>query len=345
MRGGSLILLLAAVASAHSIGESFATVRVEGDRVDVDLRIRTTDVAVALGLDRDQDGVLGPAEVDRERIAAWIADGVVLTEAARPRAGVIGGLRVVKACLPGAERPQGVLEASLSWEGVRGALSLEIAPFRAADPEHACLARVVRDGEESGFVFRAGARCVLSRDEGMLRFLTLGIEHILTGLDHVLFLVSLLVAMPNRRSLVCTITAFTVGHTVTLALATLRLLVLPSWVVEPLIALSVVYVCLENLLSEPGAHRAGLALVFGLVHGMGFSTVLTDLSLSGGALAAALASFNAGVELGQLLVVACVCPLLAWGHARRPVFVRRWALQAGSVAILGVAAKWFLERI
>ncbi len=347
MRAGSLALLLvlANLASAHSIGESFASVRVAGNRVDVDLRVRTTDVAVALGLDRDQDGVLGPSELDRSRIEPWISAGVLLTERGQRREGTLRSLRVVEACLPGAERPQGVLEVSLSWEEVHGDASLEIAPFRSADPEHACLARVVRDGEESGFVFRAGARCPLSRSQGALRFVFLGVEHIISGLDHVLFLVSLLVALPSRRSLVWTISAFPLGHSATLALATFHVFVLPSSVVEPLIALSVVYVCLENLVSRPGAHRAALTLAFGLVHGMGFSSVLSDLSLSGGALAAALASFNAGVELGQLLVVACVCPLLAWGHARRPLFVRRWALQAGSIAILAVAGKWFLERI
>ena len=345
MRAGSLILLLATVASAHSIGSSFATVRVDGDHLQVELRVRTTDLAVALGLDRDQDGVLAPQELDLGRVKPWLREGVVLTASGGAPHCEVRSMRVVETALPGADRPQGVLEATLCWKGVPPGATLEIAPFRAVDPEHASLARVVRDGEESGFVFRAGARCALSRDEGALRFLVLGVEHILTGLDHVLFLVSLLVVMPRRGALAWTITAFTVGHSVTLALATFHVLVLPASVVEPLIALSVVYVCLENLCSKPGAHRAVVALVFGLVHGMGFSAVLTDLSLSGAALAAALASFNAGVELGQLLVVACVCPLLAWGHARRPVFVRRWALQAGSVAILVVAAKWFLERI
>ncbi len=340
------VLLLAGAAYSHAIGTSCATVRVDEGRVEASLVVRTSDLALALGLDRDGDGRLSSTEVDLARISRHLLEEIVLVCDGARRDGTLRSIVVREATLPGVSCPQQVVEATIAWAGVRGEASLEIAPFRAADPEHACLGKVVRNGEETGFVFRAGAPCPLTQPtSGALRFLRLGVEHILSGFDHVLFLVSLLVAMPRRCDLIATISAFTLGHTATLILATLRLFVLPPAIVEPAIALSVLYVSLENVLGSPGRHRAWLACAFGLVHGMGFSGALSGLHLSGGALAAALASFNAGVEAGQLLIVAAVCPLLAWWHARRPDRCRRVALQGGSIAIAVVAAAWFLERV
>ncbi len=140
-----------------------------------------------------------------------------------------------------------------------------------------------------------------------VRFLLLGIEHILTGYDHLLFLAGVLVVLRGWRDVVQTITAFTVAHSITLALATTGLVLVPGRIVEPLIAASIVYVGIENLMRDVQGSRWKLTFGFGLVHGLGFATVLRDLGIGAngnGAIAVPLASFNAGVEIGQMAVAA-----------------------------------------
>ena len=144
------------------------------------------------------------------------------------------------------------------------------------------------------------------------RFLLLGVEHILTGYDHLLFLAGVLVVLRGWRDVVQTITAFTVAHSITLALATTGLVLIPGRIVEPLIAASIVYVGIENLLRDVQGSRWKLTFGFGFVHGLGFATVLRDLGVGTngqGAIALPLASFNAGVEIGQMAVAALLVPV------------------------------------
>jgi hydrogenase/urease accessory protein HupE len=173
----------------------------------------------------------------------------------------------------------------------------------------------------------------------------LGIGHILTGYDHLLFLLGLLVACRRLRTMVVIITCFTLAHSITLALAALGLVVIPSRIVEPLIAASIVFVGVENLVRrEEPPHRWLLAFFFGLIHGFGFASALREAGLgqSGAALAVPLFSFNLGVELGQLGLVAVVFPLLLWLRAR-PAFVRVGPpVVSALVAVAGLF--WLLQR-
>ena len=178
------------------------------------------------------------------------------------------------------------------------------------------------------------------------RFLQLGVEHILTGYDHLLFLAGVLVVLRRWRDVVQTVTAFTLAHSITLALATTGLLLIPSRIVEPLIAASIVYVGVENLIRAAPASRWKLTFAFGLVHGLGFATVLRDLGVGAGAhgaIAIPLAAFNLGVEVGQIAVASCVVPLFWWLSARssaRFQFAGAW-----SFMVIAAGAYWFLERI
>ena len=138
------------------------------------------------------------------------------------------------------------------------------------------------------------------------------------------------------------VTAFTVAHSITLTLATLGVVSLPSALVESAIAASVVLAALNNLFPLFQGRRWTMAFVFGLIHGFGFATVLGELQLPQGALVLALLAFNAGVELGQLAIVAVFVPLAY--ALRAGAFYRRVVLQAGSWAIAGLAAVWFVER-
>jgi hypothetical protein len=177
--------------------------------------------------------------------------------------------------------------------------------------------------------------------ERATRFTVLGIEHIATGYDHLLFLIALLIVSARFLHLVKVVTAFTLAHSVTLSLAWFEVIDLPSRLVESLIALTIAYVAAENLFGRGFDRRWMLAFGFGLVHGLGFYGILRELDLGGGGALTPLFSFNLGVEIGQLAVVAVFYPLLAWA------FSRAWygrAMQVGSVAILAVAGFWFVQR-
>ena len=144
-----------------------------------------------------------------------------------------------------------------------------------------------------------------ARRQAAGEFFGLGLRHILGGYDHLLFLVALLLGVCRLRSVVTTVTAFTLAHSVTLSLAVLGLVAAPPAIVEPLIAASIVFVGIENLVRDPGASRWKLTFAFGLVHGFGFAGALRDLGIGtdGAGVAVPLACFNAGVEAGQIAVV------------------------------------------
>jgi hydrogenase/urease accessory protein HupE len=177
-------------------------------------------------------------------------------------------------------------------------------------------------------------------------FTASGIHHIAIGPDHILFVIGLLLLGGSVRKLLLIVTAFTLGHSVTLALATLQIVDPPARIIEPAIALSIVFVGADNLLSGTRGRdvRAWVALVFGLVHGFGFASVLRDAGLPNRALGLSLFSFNLGVEIGQALIVVLVATALAAVRRRSPEAARHIAI-AGSIAVTIAGAYWFLERV
>jgi hydrogenase/urease accessory protein HupE len=186
---------------------------------------------------------------------------------------------------------------------------------------------------------RQGVRAV------MQKFIPSGMHHILIGPDHLLFLVGLLLLGGTLRQLALVVTAFTLAHSVTLSLAALNVFTPPAQIVEPAIALSIVYVGADNLLVRGGRDmRAWIAFAFGLIHGFGFANVLRDMELPGRALGWSLFSFNLGVEIGQLLVVVAVGGVLVALRSRSDTAGRRLAV-AGSVAVIAAGTYWFIQRV
>jgi hydrogenase/urease accessory protein HupE len=177
------------------------------------------------------------------------------------------------------------------------------------------------------------------------RFFLLGVEHILTGWDHLAFLVGLLLAATRPQAVLGIITSFTAAHSITLALGALGLVALSPRIVEPLIALSIVYVGLENILRRDLERRWRLTFAFGLAHGFGFASALADLHIGSGpdGIFLPLLSFNLGVESGQLAVAALLLPVV-WRLRRRPAFAVRWA-PACSVLVALAGGFWFLQRV
>jgi hypothetical protein len=178
-------------------------------------------------------------------------------------------------------------------------------------------------------------------DGQFLFYLGLGVEHIIGGIDHLLFLLALLALATSLWQTVKIVTAFTVAHSITLSLAVLGLVKVPPSIVEPLIAASIVWVAVENLVAPAGAARRWLvAGAFGLIHGLGFASMLVELGVPQGAVVRALVGFNIGVELGQLAFVAVVMPPLVWASRRLPRLP-----QILSVMVALVGAVWLLERL
>ena len=198
---------------------------------------------------------------------------------------------------------------------------------------------------------------VPSTVEVLRTYLALGVEHILSGADHLLFVLALLLLVPDRRSLIWAITAFTLGHSISLAAATLGWVVLPAPPVEAVIALSIMFLARE--LAVPAGqgqrwterHPGAIAAGFGLIHGLGFARALLDIGLPQGEVPTALFAFNLGVEAGQLLFVAVVLatslvlsrllPLLTAGLRHGGA----WPRQLAAYAIGTTSALWFVERI
>jgi hydrogenase/urease accessory protein HupE len=203
------------------------------------------------------------------------------------------------------------------------------------DPDHR-EARIALAGEPIG---PSGAE---SAEGGPWPYFRMGVEHILTGFDHILFLLALMLRGGRIGSLIGIVTAFTVAHSVTLSLAVLHVATLPSRLVEPLIALSIAYVALENMLFRRApSRRWAVSFGFGLVHGFGFAGALLELGLPRGSLVEALVFFNVGVEAGQAMILALLLPGLLWMY--RFAWERR-AVAAFSAVLFVAALALFIDR-
>jgi len=177
------------------------------------------------------------------------------------------------------------------------------------------------------------------------KFVASGIHHILIGPDHMLFLIGLLLLGGTVRRLIVVVSAFTLAHSITLSLAALNIFDPPARIIEPAIALSIVFIGVDNLIVRGGRDvRAWIAFAFGFVHGFGFAGVLREMGLESHALVWSLLSFNLGVEIGQLLVVVVVATALAALRTRSEAAGRRLAF-AGSIGVIAAGTFWFFERV
>jgi hypothetical protein len=172
----------------------------------------------------------------------------------------------------------------------------------------------------------------------------MGFLHILPqGLDHILFVLGLFLLGSNTKALFKQVTAFTVAHSITLALATLNIVRVPGRITEPLIAVSIAFVAIENLyLRDVKPWRTAIVFLFGLVHGMGFAQVFANAGLRGRGLVEALLSFNVGVEFGQFSVIAMAFAAIGW--FRKDPRYRQWVVVPASLVIAVVALFWTVQR-
>ncbi len=209
------------------------------------------------------------------------------------------------------------------------------------------VARQWIEGPAESEAFTLASEIVSMRRGQVIRaYLELGFTHILPkGADHILFVLGIFLLSTRLKPILLQVTAFTVAHTITLALTIYGLVSLSPRIVEPLIALSIVYVAVENVVTpELRPWRVALVFAFGLLHGMGFAGVLSELGLPRSEFLPALLSFNAGVELGQLTVIAAAF-LLVGLPFRQKSWYRSRVVVPGSTAIGAVGLFWFVQRV
>lgn len=353
---------VAGTASAHKPSDSYVSLEPAGSEVRGRWDIALRDLDDTVGLDVDTDGVVTWGEV-RSRYAealAYALPRLQVSEGGATCAAQSGTPRI-------AEHADGrYLVLELAWHCPRPSpeLAVKYDLFFERDASHRGIVRLVGRDSEQTFVLtaherekRASVRAVslFSELAGMVK---LGIRHIWTGYDHMLFLLALLLPAvlrreggrwvpvpsfrPTLREILRTVTAFTLAHSTTLALAALGWVALPSRLIESAIALSVVLAAANNLWPVVRADRWVAAFELGLLHGFGFATALADSGAHGKGLAVTLFGFNCGVELGQLAIVAALLPL-AFVLRARPLYTR-WVLGGGSLAVAAVASVWLVER-
>lgn len=184
-----------------------------------------------------------------------------------------------------------------------------------------------------------------SRTDVALLYLKLGFEHILPlGLDHILFILSLCLLNPKLKPLLLQATTFTVAHSITLGLAMYGFISPPSHIIEPIIALSIMFVALENIITDKlKATRLIIVFAFGLIHGMGFASVLTELGLPQNQFINGLIAFNVGVELGQVAVILSFWLLLGAWFGRKVAY-RKFIVIPASLVIAVISLYWVIER-
>jgi hypothetical protein len=369
MKHGLVALLLALwlpAAWAHKPSDSYLTIEVQASgaiagRWDIALR----DLDFALALDADGNGELTWGEVRARHgdIAAYATQRLALSADDKPCAIEIGPQQVDEHT----DGMYSVLPLALQCEAASPqALAVDYTLFAELDPQHRGLLNLAARGAARTAVLggpQAQQRFELGEIDRWRQFADYvreGVWHIWIGLDHILFLLSLLLPSvlawqaTQRRwqavrsfreafvDVLKVVTAFTVAHSITLSLAALGVVELPSRLVESVIAASIVVAALNNVRPRVTQRLWMVAFGFGLVHGFGFASVLADLGLPRDALVLALVGFNVGVELGQLAIVVVFLPLAF--ALRRTGFYRRWVMVGGSLLIALLAAVWLVER-
>jgi HupE/UreJ protein len=339
-------LALARPSAAHPIPFSYLDLRLKPGGPDGTLIVHDFDVAHELGLE-PVERLLDPAAVAEhaDAIVRIIAHRLELAADGRPLNLQWSAPEIVP------ERQSVRLRFRADLERPPGAIALRALLF-PYDPNHQtfvnvyeddALTQAILDANRADFEYFSGTRQGVAAV--VRRFVPAGAHHILIGPDHLLFLVGLLLLGGTIRQLAVVVTAFTVAHSITLSLAALNLLSPPARIIEPAIALSIVYVGADNLLMHGGRDvRAWIAFAFGFIHGFGFANVLREMDLPSRALGWSLFSFNFGVELGQLLVVLLVATAFAALRARSEA-AGRWLLVTGSIVVVAAGAFWFVQRV
>ena len=356
-----LLWLCAASATAHKPSDSYLTLERRDAAISGrwDIALRDLDGAIALDANADGEITWGEVRSRRADIGAYALSRLDLTSGGKACTLSVADL-LTEIHSDGA---YAVLMLAGACPNAGPALGIEYRLLFELDPTHRGLLQYIEDGRVHSVIFSTDARArTVSAGtawQQLAAYVNEGVWHIWLGFDHILFLLSLLLpAVLIRRANVWhaadrfggafwdvarIVTAFTVAHSITLSLAAMGIVSLPSRWIESAIALSVVLAAVNNIFPVVGHGRWIAAFAFGLIHGFGFASALADLGLPSGSLALSLFGFNVGVEIGQLAIV-CVFLPLAFG-LRASWAYRRVVLAGGSAAIAAIAGVWLVERV
>jgi HupE / UreJ protein len=348
---GLVLVLWAGAAAAHPAPFSYLDLRLDGAGVSGTLTIHDLDAAYELRL-TDADALLDPTVARRHEaaLAAVLQGRLRVLLDGQPATVTLGDV------VPVPDRQGLRFTVTVAAAPAPGRVTVDATLF-PYDATHQTFVNIyegealrhqaILDARHSSMDYYAGSWQGVGAVLGT--FVPAGVQHILIGPDHILFLVGLLLLGGTAARLGLIATAFTLGHSVTLSLAALDVYAPPSFVIEPLIALSIVLVGVDNLLVG-GAPAGGrdlrpwMAGLFGLVHGFGFASVLREFGLPREALGWSLFGFNVGVELGQLaIVVPCAVALAALRRSSALAAAR--VAMIGSVVVVLAGAWWFVQRV
>jgi hypothetical protein len=360
-----VVAVVVAPAHAHKPSDSYLTLKVDGETIEGQWDIALRDLDFALGLDANQDGAITWGEVRAKHadIAAYALSRLTLGPRNAPCPATVTG-HLIDNHSDGAYE---VLRFTAQCAAAPKVLAVDYRLFAEIDPQHRGLLSLHAQGSTRAAILGSDAhiqRFTLSEQSSWKQFVDYadeGVWHIWTGYDHILFLLSLLLpavlvraAAPGERweptpsfytafvDVLKVVTAFTLAHSITLSLAALSIVSLPSRLVESCIAASVVLAALNNVRPVVYRGRWVIAFFFGLIHGFGFASVLADLGLPQESLLLALVAFNVGVEVGQLAIVAVFLPIAY--RLRTTRVYRRVVLVGGSAGIALIAGVWLVER-
>ncbi|HEY0195432.1 MAG TPA: HupE/UreJ family protein [Kofleriaceae bacterium] len=352
-----LILAIPPRAWAHQTSVKYVDVELDGAQLRVQLSVAPGDVTEPLGLRADARP--GVAAAATPAVAAYVARWLAIGPPGAPPCPATAA-----AAAPGPEGRFVVVEWRARCDRAPAAVALDFTAFFAVDPGHEAIVTVHAPGDTGEpRVIRADqpiARIAFGDTAGLAGWIAAGVEHIWDGRDHVCFVLALLLVVmlardphgwsvrgpvATLRRTAAIITSFTIAHSLSLVAASLGWVRLPGAFVESLIAFSILYTAIENIIRPDVRWRFALTFGFGLVHGLGFASVLRE-RLPPDHVVAPLFAFNLGVELGQLVIVAIALPL-AWLAARElgAERYRRRVLPALSLALAAVALKWLIERV
>jgi HupE / UreJ protein len=356
------LLLAAPLAQAHIASNGFLTLKVERSEISGALELAIRDGELAVGLDRDGDGKVtwGELRAAQTALQSYVLGHLRLLGGGGSCAMEFGPVQVN-------ERVDGNylwLPISATCGSVLKRLSIDYRILDAEDPSHRGLLTLSANGAAQTAVLGGALQMPAfeldhpSPWRAFVEYLRAGIWHIWSGIDHLLFLLSLLlpavlvrrqnrweavpIAAPAFANIVKVVSAFTLAHSITLSLAAFDVIRLPGRLTESVIAASIIVAALNNVFPRITEGRWRIAFAFGLLHGFGFASVLAEMGLPKGARLVSLVAFNLGVETGQLAVVLAVMPLAY--VLRSTTFYRRGVMPWGSSAIAGLALVWFLQR-
>ncbi len=356
------VLAILQPAAAHKPSDSYLTLTVAEDGIEGRWDIALRDLDFAIGLDGNQDGALTWGEVrEKHRDIEAYAFSRLVIETPGGRCALSGGAQLIENHSDGAHT---VVPFAADCPGTLNRLRIGYRLLFDIDSLHRGLLQIRGGNVTASAVLSPGADTYVWQAGGtpwldnFLTYVRDGMRHILIGIDHILFLICLLLPAGFRRAggawrriedwreavwpVLRIVTAFTLAHSITLGVAAIGLVSLPSRLVETVIAASIVVAALNNVWPVVVGRLWMVAFGFGLIHGFGFASVLSDLGLPEGALALSLLGFNLGVEIGQLAIVAVALPVIYTLRGARPY--PRLILPAGSAATAAVAAFWFVER-